>query len=461
VKRSEAKNEVENKKSGGKVAEQRRGKGHVDYWKSRLFPRWVRTRDDEEIESPDLAIRIQHAGRREEFNLHTANAATAAAKARDIYLRIVGGGWYPALAEFKPKPQPRAMVATIGELLAAAEKVAAIRPYSLRAYSYAVRRIAADLVGLSDAKGKDHAHSTKQFREWRAKVDAISLSKITPDRVAKWRAQLIAARKGPVERERAEVTADSIIRNARALFGRKILPHIRDEVTLPDPLPFAGIQAGKTTKRFRAEVPAATLFTAAASELRDGKIPQPEVWKAFVLCLVGGLRKREADCLTWAQLRPEEARIEIRRTEHFATKTDESERDVDLSPDVCDLVRRFKEFLDPDPEFVLRGGPAKPDAPYEYYRANLAPWRTWRKLSAWLRSKGIQGTKPIHGLRKAAGSLIHEHHGIEAARSFLGHADISTTSASYVDKKPRVAVSFAPASQMGANVDNSAGVSPR
>jgi integrase len=157
-------------------------------------------------------------------------------------------------------------------------------------------------------------------------------------------------------------------------------------------------------------------------------------------------------------LRPEDGRIEIRRTEHFATKTDESERDVDLAPEVCDLVRRFKEFPDPDPVFVLRGGSAKPDARYEYYRANLAPWRTWKKLSTWLRSKGIRGTKPIHGLRKAAGSLIHEHHGIEAARSFLGHADISTTCASYVDKKPRVAVSFASALQTGANVDNAQSV---
>ena len=49
---------------------------------------------------------------------------------------------------------------------------------------------------------------------------------------------------------------------------------------------------------------------------------------------------------------------------------------------------------------------------------------------------------PIHVLRKLAGSLVFQAHGIEQARGFLGHGDVSTTSRSYIAKTKRVVVSL-------------------
>jgi hypothetical protein len=63
-------------------------------------------------------------------------------------------------------------------------------------------------------------------------------------------------------------------------------------------------------------------------------------------------------------------------------------------------------------------------------------------LIAWLTSKGVADKKPIHVLHKLAGSLVFQAHGIEQARDFLGHGDVSTTSRSFIAKNKRVVVSL-------------------
>ena len=50
--------------------------------------------------------------------------------------------------------------------------------------------------------------------------------------------------------------------------------------------------------------------------------------------------------------------------------------------------------------------------------------------------------KPIHELRKEAGSLINEQFGLHAASLFLGHSDTRITAAHYVDKKKRISISL-------------------
>jgi integrase len=97
----------------------------------------------------------------------------------------------------------------------------------------------------------------------------------------------------------------------------------------------------------------------------------------------------------------------------------------------------------PDPVFVLKGAPFRPrTSATPVYRADAAPFRTWERLIAWLATKGIDGPKPIHDLRKLAGSMVHLAYGIEQARDFLGHQSVLTTSASYLSRTPKVMVSL-------------------
>jgi integrase len=107
---------------------------------------------------------------------------------------------------------------------------------------------------------------------------------------------------------------------------------------------------------------------------------------------------------------------------------------IDLAPEAVDVLRTFKKGN--NSEFVLTGAEPNPTATYDYYRCDC----TWRSLNTWLRGKGVKQQKAIHSLRKESGSLIASTHGIEAARQHLGHRDIRTTSAHYVDKKKRIEV---------------------
>ena len=66
----------------------------------------------------------------------------------------------------------------------------------------------------------------------------------------------------------------------------------------------------------------------------------------MVLCLWGGLRRKEADTLAWAQIDFAAGQLHIRRTEYFEPKTEESQHVVDLAPAVLDILRGFNVRLD-------------------------------------------------------------------------------------------------------------------
>ena len=61
-------------------------------------------------------------------------------------------------------------------------------------------------------------------------------------------------------------------------------------------------------------------------------------------------------------------------------------------------------------------------------------------MHAWLKSHGVLQQKAVHALRKESGSLVATSYGIEATRQHLGHRDICTTSAHYVEKRRRFEV---------------------
>ncbi len=165
------------------------------------------------------------------------------------------------------------------------------------------------------------------------------------------------------------------------------------------------------------------------------RLQHPQQYLALFLCLWAGLRRKEADLLLWDQVDFERGQIHVRRTEFFQPKTDESQRDIDLPAGAMEVLHGFKIHR---AKFVLEGSDPNPAATYDYYRCD----RTWRDLHDWLRAKGVTQQKAIHSLRKESGSLIASSYGIEAARQHLGHRDIRTTSAHYVEKKKRVEISL-------------------
>ena len=75
---------------------------------------------------------------------------------------------------------------------------------------------------------------------------------------------------------------------------------------------------------------------------------------------------------------------------------------------------------------------------YQWYRCQ----KSFDRLLAWLRGKGVQGLNPLHVQRKLYGSELTERHGIHAASAGLRHADIKTTAEYYADRTVKVTPGF-------------------
>ncbi len=423
-------------------------KSDTRHWQARLFRRVFTARDGASQETADLCVRISFKGQRETFNLGTPNAEAAASRALQIYRAIVGAGWDAALAEHKPDAAPKQpKPATLGAWLAAVRATADLRPATFTTYSQCLRQICAEIedVGDQPALGEDGTPKRDRKRRvvllsrfdyraggrdaWAAKVDALPLSILTAAAVQRWKLEYIGrAGNAPDARRRAENSAATLIRCARSLFSAKCRKFAGEELTLPDPLPFVGVELPKKgNTAYQSKIDAPKLIEAARRELTG------EPFKVFTLGLLCGLRKREIDLLTWGQVDFEKGVVRIERTEYFQPKSEDSTGEVDLDAETLALLRGWK--IAASGPFVIE---STRQPRHESSRVNYRCTQHFDTLYAWLKKHGITARKPLHELRKELGALLASSQGIFAAQSVLRHAQISTTAAYYTDKKRRI-----------------------
>lgn len=148
-----------------------------------------------------------------------------------------------------------------------------------------------------------------------------------------------------------------------------------------------------------------------------------------------GLRRNEIDKLTWGQVDFDRAVIRVETNRWFKAKSEESNADVDLEPELVALLRGWKTRS--NGEFVIESH-IKPRlaGSYAHYRAG----RQMDMLGHWLHSKGLTERNYLHTLRKEYGSLVGDKYGIYAASRALRHSDVQVTAMHYLDKKQRIAV---------------------
>lgn len=384
-------------------------KTHKDYWKERVEKLSYKDKESgETLEAGDYSIRLYYLGRREYFPLNTSNRKTAGDEAKRIYTFLKANGWEPTLAKYKPEAEEKPEIETVGDLIAAAKEKADVRPRTLQGYSGSIRRLASSIKGID---ANDASKYQPGGSQWQVKVDKVKLSAITPEKVQAWRRKQLD-KLNPAERKRKEISVDTVLNHSRSIWKHSGLPS-----------PFEGLKWKQTARRFQPNVDAPTLLYWAQEELER---KNPEQFKALTLCLFLGLRKKEADCLTWQQVDFDAGKVRIETTEHFKPKSENSEREIPIQESLLPEVSKWRK--DANKTFVLNGGEAKPDVNYPYYRAE----DTWKELTAWLRSKGVDSPKPIHYLRKLSGSLMYGANDVYAAQRFLGHSDIRTTIGSYV-----------------------------
>lgn len=441
-----------NQKSGSEVAQKNRSRGRdLDYWKKRLVRRRF-SYEGETKQAKDWSVRIQHAGRRQFFNLGTPNREAAAVAAKKIAAYVQAHGWVAAEREFrqaeeKARIKTERQMATVGTYLDSLMELAAEhRTRTLAAYAGCLRRLVGDIISRGGRKPD------------RKMIDQTPLAVLTDDEIEKWKAARIRACEGnPIAEDTAKITANSILRNCRAAFGRKLLNPGRREalrrsgLVLPDPLPFSRVALFEedTSGKFTHDVGVEALVRAAAADLsgprREGEGEGEEEFEsrqqqfvAFLLVFAAGLRKGEADTLEWTGIDLEAGTVTVRTTEYFRPKTKASQRPVRLDPEAVEALRRYRAVYRKD-QFVLRSPEMpRPSSRHAYYRCEL----TWSLLSRWLAAQGVRDSKPIHYLRKASAAFVARKFGIFAAQRHARHTTPAITQRYYSDSDETVAPGF-------------------
>jgi integrase len=436
------------------------------YWKDRV-EKFTRKIAGEVHVDDTYSVRLHFEGRRERFNLGTADKGMAAAKAAEIYKVLDRDGWQAALDTFKPKSKLRIekaagmnMEPTVGDFIAEVEKMSRMRKASLAGCCRCFRTIVAGVAGIEGDKSR-YDYKGGGAAAWRAKVDSVKLSTVTPEKVKAWQNAYVAkAGEDPEAERRAKISANSFRRQAGALFSDKskenegVLSGIRKIMRLPDELPFSGVKGfGKLSMKYQSKFNALSLLSAARDELAPSN---PEAFKVLVLALCCGLRRNEIDKLMWLQVDLDKGVLRIEPTKHFRPKSQDSIGDVDLDPEIVALMRGWKAkgkgaFVVESEVLPRLGGNSM------HYRTNCI----MNHLGAWLRTQGVQDRKFLHVLRKEFGSLVAQEHGIYAASRALRHGDIQVTAQHYLDKKSRISVGLgallAPAAENIVSADFGAG----
>ncbi len=379
-------------------------------------------------DSANYSIQLQKQGRRGWFPLGTPNKKSAAAKAAEIYSFIQAHGWQSALDRYKPQIEIPEGSVTVGGFIETATRTSSARSQTLDGYAKAFRLIVSEIHGIK-GEGKFDAYQGG-LKKWRAKVDAVSLDTITPAEILAWKnKRLRDAESDQLAKRRAVVTVNSLIRNAKSLFGKKLLPFVEQSITLPRPLPFDGVALEKEPSlRYISKMDPYAILALAMEELAGA---EPESFKVMILALVCGLRRAEIDNLLWRAFDFPGSALRVETSEYHALKSEDSAGKIDLDADTLALFRGYRAKA-PTELFVIKS-PLKPKTKAKVGRYRCKP--IFDTVIAWLRKNGVDGHKPIHTLRKEIGSIIASEHGIFEASRYLRHADIHITSAFYADKK--------------------------
>jgi integrase len=407
-------------------------KTDIAFWKRRVFKPVYRRSDGTRVQAANYAVEISFRARRIKWSLDTPNREAAAARAKEIFLFLQANGWEAAFARYRPKeaPKPKVSDITVGEFLREARATSRLSSRTFTDYAEALRRIAAEIVGVPSSNRKFDRFGGGHD-QWIGAISAIKLSELTPEAIELWKREYLRmAHSDPISQRSARVSANSYLHRAKCLFSKQILKHLR--VALPEALPFSSVEfERRPSLRYHSAFDVSALIAQARAEL--GADPaRVELFKIFVLAAMCGLRRREIDLLPWSAFRFEAGILRIEATEVFHPKSEESIADIPLEPELVALFRGYHTRA--KSQFVIESAlEPKVGASYLHYRCGPL----LEELCTWLRAHGVKTIRPLHTLRKEFGSLINRAHGIHAASRALRHSSIGITSEIYVDSRLR------------------------
>ena len=359
------------------------------------------------------------------FSLGTGNAEAAARKAANVYTDFLTLGVEGALAKYRPQKATDSLT-TVGQWIEAARSVATVNPATFALYAAALRKIVGDIIRVKRNR-KRFGPKRGGAREYRSAIDAAPLALLSPAAIQKWRMEYVKRAKTPAEQRSRMTSCNSTLRQARSLFGKKIVRF----VPLPEPAPFQHVEFfPRQSAKYFSRIDAKALLTQARNELAEKDSP---AFLVVLLALAAGLRKGEIDTLCWHQIDFERGVVRVEHTDTASLKSADSRGEVPIDSSVVKVLRGFRARA--TGAFVIEGGDnlSGPRLWGRHYRVQ----GVFDRVTAWLRKHGVTARKPLHELRKELGALITSEHGIYAASRVLRHSDLSTTAAHYTDLKTR------------------------
>ena len=379
-------------------------------------------------------FRIARNGRRVKFRL-PGNKRDAGPRADEIaaFLADTRNTLEQAFELFCPErvqrepEEPEKIDPTVGQIIQRFTKQSIeLQPSTLAAYTGALRRIAGFLHKprpLKRPKTKDHA-------KWLEAVDSVKLSLLTPESLEDFRASMIKKAGSDLQKiESAKISANACIRNAAGLFGRRMLKYYKD-FEIPQPLPFREIGMFKERHpRYHSSFDIRDILVKAKEELKDS---DQGAYFMVLLAAYAGLRRGEISALTWDQIDFDRNRIWIHTTTEFRPKAANSEYPVDIPEELTNELLDYRS-AGIDNHYVLPGS---------LENRRLRCRQLTKAVTVWLRSHGIQDKKPLHALRKEAGSFIFQKTGsIDKASRFLRN-DRKTAERHYVGQTERLVATY-------------------
>ncbi len=407
-----------------------RTKNDAKWWRDRLF----KAKSDRGTCSPFWSIQIQFRGRRTTFSLHTGNKDAASRRALALYEDVVTRGIDAVIAERRDEDRRDASPITIGDWITAAKSVFDGAPETFGGYVRSLRQIASEIAGMSkDPKRFEPVQS----REYRRKIDEMPISILTPSAIQSWRIAYVSERgTDPAKARAARISCNSTIRQAKSLFGKKVVQFAG--AGLPDPLPFAGVQFyPRESMRYHSKIDPTALMRDASAELSND---DPGAFLTLILALGAGLRRGEIDRLLWRQVDCTTGVIHVHVTEAGGLKSADSTGAVHIDETLAEILRGFRARASGEYVIEADGNLSQNDKGFSQWSRKYRCEAVFDRLIQWLRDHGIGGQKPLHTLRKEAGSIVATAHGIYAASRFLRHADIQVAAAHYIDHKTRTTV---------------------
>ena len=401
------------------------------YWQKKAY---LETKGD--WASDHYHVRIQAHGVRRKVSLKATTKESAGREALEFYVDVLANGWKETVSEPTPGVTDcgGAALTTMGDWISQASPVSHARGTTVGKYAESLRTIVGEILDLKGARKP----------EAKSRINGFPVASLSKKVLQGWINTRLERLKllDPITCARGQNTIRTNVRNSRALFSESIREAIKEQHGVEMEDPFAGLRLPKAqitryTTRFSAEL----LLKTAAAELggappaggEEEAISRYEQWKILYLALVAGLRYNEIDKLRVRDICLDSGRISIRAHSNFQPKAAASEGDVLVGDTAKEVMLGMLENC--HGEWFVREERSNRN---KSYRTGCHHDR----LLIWLRSYSEKGScpladvpKPLHELRKEAGNLVNNSHGLNEAKNFLRHANIAVTATYYVGTK--------------------------